>query len=67
MPHIKISEADLFSLKALENYALSHNEASETLYILFALVTGTDESYNALSNPAKMVYLAIAEKEAIHE
>lgn len=67
MPHIKISEADLFSLKALENYALSHNEASETLYILFALVTGTDKSYNALSHPAKMVYLAIAEKEAIHE
>lgn len=33
MPHIIISEADLFSLKALENYALSHNEASETLYI----------------------------------
>ena len=67
MPHIKISEADLFSLKALENYALSHNEASETLYILFALVTGTDKSYNVLSHPAKMVYLAIAEKEAIHE
>ncbi len=63
MPHIKISEADLFSLKALENYALSHNEASETLYILFALVTGTDKSYNALSNPAKMVYWAISTKE----
>lgn len=67
MPHIKISEADLFSLKALENYALSHNEASETLYILFALVTDTDEAYDVLSHPAKMVYLAIAEKEAIHE
>lgn len=63
MPHIKISEADLFSLKALENYALSHNEASETLYILFALVTGTDKSYNTLSNPAKMVYWAISTKE----
>lgn len=63
MPHIKISEADLFSLKALENYALSHNEASETLYILFALVTGTDESYNALSNPAQLVYQSISTKE----
>ena len=63
MSHIKISEADLFSLKALENYALSHNEASETLYILFALVTGTDESYNALSNPAQLVYQSIFTKE----
>ena len=63
MPHIKISEADLFSLKALENYALSHNEASETLYILFALVTGTDDSYNALSHPAQLVYQSIFTKE----
>lgn len=53
MKNITLTFADFCSLKALD--------------ILYALIADTDEAYDVLSHPAKMVYLAIAGKEAIHE
>lgn len=67
MKNITLTFADVCGLKALEGCASAHDEYSETLDILYALIADTDEAYDVLSHPAKMVYLAIAEKEAIHE
>ncbi len=63
MTHIKLTNSDIYALEALEYITSFCNLSSETFDILHALASGTDESYNALSNPAKMVYWAISTKE----
>lgn len=63
MKNLELTFSDICSLKALEDYAFSLADASETLDILRALVLDTDEAYNSLSHPAKMLYLAISAKE----
>lgn len=63
MPHIKLTNSDIYALEALENITSFYNLCNETFDILHALASGAEEAYDDLSYPAQLVYLSISTKE----
>lgn len=63
MTHIKLTNSDIYALKALENITSFCNLSSETFDILHALASGAEEAYDDLSYPAQLVYQSISTKE----
>lgn len=63
MPHIKLTNSDIYALEALENITSFCKLCNETFDILHALASGAEEAYDDLSYPAQLVYLSISTKE----
>ena len=63
MPHIKLTNSDIYALEALENITSFCNLCNETFDILHAIASGAEEAYDDLSYPAQLVYLSISTKE----